>query len=71
MIEPARTRDRIYARAFAKADKAAEARAAGAIQAMTSLSVRLGWEFDHNGLYHLVQIVGVVVLIRGLAITLR
>ena len=45
--------------------------AAGAIQAMTSLSVRLGWEFDHNGLYHLVQIVGVVVLIRGLAITLR
>lgn len=44
---------------------------AAAIQAMTSLSLRLGWEFDHNGLYHLAQTVGVVVLIRGLAITLR
>jgi hypothetical protein len=45
--------------------------AAGVIQAMSSLSVRLGWEFDHNGLYHIVQMVGVVVLIRGLAIVLR
>lgn len=45
--------------------------AAGAIQALPSLSLRLGWEFDHNGLYHLAQAVGVVVLVRGLAITLR
>ncbi len=45
--------------------------AAGAIQALPSLSLRLGWEFDHNGLYHLAQVVGVVVLVRGLAITLR
>jgi hypothetical protein len=45
--------------------------AAGAIQALPSLSLRLGWEFDHNGLYHLAQAVGVVALVRGLAITLR
>ena len=45
--------------------------AAGAIQATDSLTARLGWEFDHNGLYHLVQIVGVVLLVRGLTLTLR
>jgi uncharacterized protein DUF6962 len=45
--------------------------AAGAVQASGPLSVRLGWEFDHNGLYHLVQLVGVGLLIRGLATTLQ
>jgi hypothetical protein len=45
--------------------------AAGGIQATDSLTVRLGWEFDHNGLYHLAQIVGVVLLVRGLTLTLR
>lgn len=45
--------------------------AAGAIQAGDSLTVRIGWDFDHNGLYHLVQIVGVVLLVRGLTLTLR
>jgi hypothetical protein len=45
--------------------------AAGAVQATDSLTVRLGWEFDHNGLYHLVQIVGVVLLVRGLTATPR
>lgn len=45
--------------------------AAGAVQAMPSASLRLGWEFDHNGLYHLAQLAGVVLLIRGLSLTLR
>lgn len=45
--------------------------AAGAIQAGDSLTVRIGWDFDHNGLYHLAQIVGVVLLVRGLTLTLR
>jgi len=45
--------------------------AAGAIQAGDSLTVRIGWDLDHNGLYHLVQIVGVVLLVRGLTLTLR
>ena len=30
--------------------------AAGAIQADESLALRLVWEFDHNGVYHLVQL---------------
>lgn len=40
--------------------------AAGAIQANQSLAARLVWEFDHNGLYHLAQLAGVVLLIAGL-----
>lgn len=40
--------------------------AAGAVQAMEDLEVRLVWPFDHNGIYHLVQLVGLVVLTWGL-----
>ena len=45
--------------------------AAGAIQADESLAARLVWEFDHNGLYHLAQLAGLVLLVAGLARTLR
>ena len=45
--------------------------AAGAVQASGPFSIRLGWTFDHNGVYHLVQLVGVGLLIRGLATTLQ
>jgi hypothetical protein len=45
--------------------------AAGAVQAAESLTVRLVWEFDHNGVYHLVQLVGLVLLARGLTRVLR
>lgn len=38
---------------------------AGAIQAQGSLSIKLIWEFDHNGIYHLVQMPGVVLLAAG------
>jgi uncharacterized membrane protein YccC len=43
---------------------------AGVIQA-TNLAVTIVWELDHNGLYHLVQLVGVLVLLAGLRHTLR
>ena len=39
---------------------------AGGIQAAGPLSVRLVWEFDHNGLFHLVQLLGLALLVTGL-----
>jgi hypothetical protein len=39
--------------------------AAGAIQA-SSVTVRLGWVFDHNGVFHLVQLAGLALLVVGL-----
>jgi hypothetical protein len=41
----------------------------GALQA-SHLSVRVIWEFNHNGLYHLVQLAGVGFLLAGLRGTL-
>lgn len=43
---------------------------AGAIQAQETLAARLIWEFDHNGLYHLAQLLGVILLVAGLRRTL-
>jgi len=43
--------------------------AGGVLQAST-LSAHVVWEFNHNGLYHLVQLVGVVFLVAGLRGTL-
>jgi hypothetical protein len=40
--------------------------AAGAVQAIEDLEVRLVWPFDHNGIYHLVQLVGLGMLTWGL-----
>jgi hypothetical protein len=39
---------------------------AGAVQASGPMSVRLVWAFDHNGIFHLLQLVGVSVLLLGL-----
>jgi hypothetical protein len=39
---------------------------AGAVQAIDDLEVRLVWPFDHNGLYHLVQLLGLALLTWGL-----
>lgn len=41
----------------------------GAVQA-SRLSIHVGWELDHNGLYHLIQLVGVLFIIIGLRGTL-
>jgi uncharacterized protein DUF6962 len=40
--------------------------AAGAVQAAPIGPVRLVWHFDHNGLFHLVQLLGLVLLVAGL-----
>ena len=39
---------------------------AGALQAAEVDSVRLLWEFDHNGLFHLVQLAGLGLMVTGL-----
>jgi uncharacterized protein DUF6962 len=44
---------------------------AGAIQANDTLAVRLVWEFDHNGVYHLVQLGGLALLVAGLGTSLQ
>jgi len=45
--------------------------AAGAVQAADLGTVRLLWEFDHNGVFHLVQLAGIVLLAAGLRRTLH
>ena len=40
--------------------------AAAAVQASGSVSFTLVWEFDHNGAFHLIQIVGLILLFYGL-----
>ncbi|HZE74499.1 MAG TPA: hypothetical protein VE091_04260 [Gemmatimonadales bacterium] len=45
--------------------------AAGAVQAAEGLSIQVIWVFDHNGLFHLVQLAGVVLLVRGLMLSLQ
>jgi len=39
---------------------------AGVVQAIDTISLRLVWTFDHNGVYHLVQAVGLGLLLVGL-----
>lgn len=43
---------------------------AGGVLQASNLSLHLVWDFDHNGLYHLVQLVGVLFLLAGLGGTL-
>jgi len=44
---------------------------AAAIQASEAVVIHCIWEFDHNGIFHLVQIVGLLVLFAGLRADLR
>ena len=39
---------------------------AAAIQSSGTVRLNLVWSFDHNGIFHLVQMVGIVVLLNGL-----
>ena len=39
---------------------------AAGIQANKSISLTVIWQFDHNGIYHIVQIVGLLLLLVGL-----
>lgn len=45
--------------------------AAGAIQTNESLALSFVWEFDHNGVYHLLQLGGLALLVAGLGTSLR
>jgi len=52
--------------AAAMAGALAVSLAAGALQAADLGSIRLVWEFDHNGLFHLVQLPGLALMVAGL-----
>jgi hypothetical protein len=39
---------------------------AAGVQASKAISFTLIWSFDHNGVYHLIQTVGIVLLVAGL-----
>ncbi len=39
---------------------------AAGLQARKSIVLKLIWEFDHNGIYHIVQTIGLLFLIAGL-----
>lgn len=39
---------------------------AAAVQAGSLLTLSLIWEFDHNGVYHLIQIAGITLIVAGL-----
>jgi uncharacterized protein DUF6962 len=52
--------------AAAMAGALAVSLAAGAVQAADLGTVRLLWEFDHNGVFHLIQLIGVALLGAGL-----
>ena len=40
---------------------------AAGLQARKSIAVTLVWKFDHNGIYHIVQTIGLLFLIAGLS----
>jgi hypothetical protein len=44
---------------------------AALVQATKMVSFQLIWEFDHNGTYHLIQIVGILFLLTGLRKSLK
>jgi hypothetical protein len=54
-----------------RAGAAAMAAALGVSLAAGLGTVRLLWEFDHNGVFHLVQLAGIVLLAAGLRRTLH
>ena len=44
---------------------------AAGIQTKKSIAVTFIWQFDHNGIYHLVQVVGLMLLLLGLRWSVR
>lgn len=44
---------------------------AAAVQASGALSFTLVWQFDHNGAFHLIQVVGLALLIGGVTSELK
>ncbi|MBA3497018.1 MAG: hypothetical protein H0T86_07935 [Gemmatimonadales bacterium] len=52
--------------AVAMAAAVAVSLAVGGVQASRMASIRFLWEFDPNGLFHLVQLVGLTLMVAGL-----
>ena len=44
---------------------------AAVIQAIKTIQVIFIWEFDHNGIFHIVQMIGVIILLKGLQAEFR
>jgi hypothetical protein len=44
---------------------------AAAIQAIETIKVTFIWEFDHNGIFHIVQMIGLIILLKGLQTEFR
>ncbi len=44
---------------------------AAVIQATESVNVKMIWEFDHNGIFHIVQMIGIVALLNALLIDFK
>lgn len=42
-----------------------------AVQANRAVNVRLYWQFDHNGMFHIIQMMGVLLITAGLCGSLR
>ena len=40
--------------------------AAAIVQSIPSINIHLVWKFDHNGLFHLIQLIGLIFLFSGL-----
>lgn len=45
--------------------------AAAAIQAGKAITLTVIWKFDHNGIYHIVQVVGILTLLVGLRLSMH
>jgi hypothetical protein len=43
---------------------------AAGIQANKSISLTVIWQFDHNGIYHIIQAVGLLLLVYGIRISM-
>jgi hypothetical protein len=43
---------------------------AAAVQASGSVGFTLVWKFDHNGVFHLIQMIGILLLYAGLRVAL-
>ena len=44
---------------------------AAVIQAIETIKVIFIWEFDHNGIFHIVQMIGLIILLKGLQVEFR
>jgi hypothetical protein len=44
---------------------------AAVIQAIETIKVIFIWEFDHNGIFHIVQMIGLIILLKGLQTEFR